>query len=244
MIRIDATGLTHRKLNEKLRQEISLGKKEIVLKNVLGQRFIAAGLRDKVQIRIEGIAGNDLGAFMDGPEIFLYGNGEDGIGNTMSGGKITIYGDAGDILGHSIRGGKIFVKGNIGWRGGIHAKSYQDKFPVIIIGGKAGDYLGEYLAGGLIIVLGLSNNQRPLTGKFLGTGMHGGTIYLRNPESPKFLGKEVTFTPFTENDQNFIQPYLEEFAWDFGLSLSEIFKVTFQKFVSRTSRPYGRFYAY
>ena len=265
MIEIDAAGMAHRTLNENLRQAIAAGNKEVNLKNVLGQRFIAAGFRDKVRIKINGTAGNDLAAFMDGPEIYLYGNGEDGVGNTMSGGKITIFGDSGDLLGHSARGGKIFVRGDIGWRGGIHAKSYQDKFPVIIIGGRAGDYLGEYLAGGLVIVLGISDDPRPLVGnysrlshtpknrsglttgivgKFLGTGMHGGTIYLRGSVPKTFLGKEVSELPFTDADYKLIKPYLTEFCQDFGLNLSEILKLPFQKIVSQTSRPYGRLYAY
>lgn len=244
MFQIDALNLTHRALNEQLRQAIAAGNKEIKLQNVLGQRFIAAGLRDKVRIRIDGTAGNDLAVFMDGPEICLYGNGEDGVGNTMSGGKITIFGDSGDLLGHSARGGKIFVRGDIGWRGGIHAKSYQDKFPVIVVGGKAGDYLGEYLAGGLIVVLGLSQSPKPLAGKFLGTGMHGGRIYIRGSASDVFQGKEVSETPFTEDDSKLLEPHLKEFCQDFGMDLAEIMKVPFQKLTSQTSRPYGRLYAY
>ena len=244
MVEIDASGMTHRALNENLRRAIASGNKEVRLKNVLGQRFIGAGLRDKVRIEIDGIAGNDLAVFMDGPEIYLRGNGEDGVGNTISGGKITIFGDSGDLLGHSARGGKIFVRGDIGWRGGIHAKSYQDRFPIIIIGGRAGDYLGEYLSGGIIIVLGIPEDSRPLVGKFLGTGMHGGTIYLRGPAPETFLGKEVSESSFTDEDALLIKSCLTEFCRDFGLAFSEIMKVPFRKLVSQTSRPYGRLYAY
>lgn len=244
MVEIDASGMTHRALNENLRRAIVSGNKEVRLKNVLGQRFIGAGLRDKVRIEIDGIAGNDLAVFMDGPEIYLRGNGEDGVGNTISGGKITIFGDSGDLLGHSARGGKIFVRGDIGWRGGIHAKSYQDRFPIIIIGGRTGDYLGEYLSGGIIIVLGIHEDSRPLVGKFLGTGMHGGTIYLRGPAPENFLGKEVSESSFTDEDALLIKPCLTEFCRDFGLAFSEIMKVPFRKLVSQTSRPYGRLYAY
>ena len=244
MIEIDASNLMHRALNENLRRAIISGNKEIRLKNVLGQRFIAAGLRDKVRIEIDGIAGNDLAVFMDGPEIYLHGNGEDGVGNTISGGKIAIFGNSGDLLGHSARGGKIFVRGDIGWRGGIHAKSYQDKFPVIIVGGRAGDYLGEYLAGGLIIVLGLTQSKKPLVGKFFGTGMHGGTMYFAGPISGAFPGREVSAVPFGDGDLKLIQPYLAEFSQDFHLDLSEILKIPFQTLISQTSRPYGRLYAY
>jgi len=129
----------------------------IILKNVLGQRYIGDGIKAKARIKIYGIPGNDLAAFMDGPEIEVFGNGQDGIGNTMNSGTIIIHGDCGDIAGYSMRGGEIYIKGNVGYRSGINMKSYIEKIPVIIIGGKAGNFLGEYMAGGIIIVLGIGN---------------------------------------------------------------------------------------
>jgi glutamate synthase domain-containing protein 3 len=96
----------------------------------------------------------------------------------------------------------------------------------------------------LIIVLGIPEDARPLVGKFLGTGMHGGTIYLRGPVPENFLGKEVSEASFNDDDAALIKPYLTEFCQDFGLDFSEITKVPFRKIVSQTSRPYGRLYAY
>jgi glutamate synthase domain-containing protein 3 len=129
----------------------------IILKNVLGQRYIGDGIKAKARIKIYGTPGNDLAAFMDGPEIEVFGNGQDGIGNTMNSGTIIIHGDCGDIAGYSMRGGEIYIKGDVGYRSGINMKSYIEKIPVIIIGGTAGNFLGEYMAGGIIIVLGLEN---------------------------------------------------------------------------------------
>lgn len=132
-----------------LRQQLHEGATEVLLKNVLGQRFIGAGLNKKgVRIFIEGIPGNDLGAFMDGPCLFVYGNAQDCVANTMSAGEVVIYGDAGDVTGYSMRGGRVFVKGDVGYRVGIHMKAWGDRMPVIVIGGKASDFLGEYMAGG------------------------------------------------------------------------------------------------
>ena len=134
-IEIDASGLHYRDLNKKIKSIIAekTGQvNSIILKNVLGQRYIGDGVRGNTTIRIHGTPGNDLAAFMDGPTIEVFGNGQDGIGNTMNSGKIIVHGDCGDITGYSMRGGEIYIKGDVGWRSGIHMKSYLEKFPVIV----------------------------------------------------------------------------------------------------------------
>lgn len=110
MVRIDAKGLHYKKLNDMIWEAIENGETEIVLDNVCGQRYIGAGIRKKVRIEINGVPGNDLGVFMDGPEITVNGNAQDGVGNTMNSGKIVVHGHAGDIIGYAMRGGHIYIK--------------------------------------------------------------------------------------------------------------------------------------
>jgi len=198
-----------------------------------------------MRIKIQGTAGNDMAAFMDGPIMEVFGNAQDGIGNTMNAGKIIIHGHGGDIVGHSMRGGKIFIREDVGYRVGIHMKAYQNLYPVIIIGGCAQDFLGEYMAGGLVIVLGLNNNgSRPIVGNYCGTGMHGGSIYIRGEVQDFQLGKEVKVFEVNEEDQKNLKMYLSEYAKDFSLDLDEIFKKSFYKLIPFSHRPYGKLYAY
>jgi glutamate synthase domain-containing protein 3 len=42
----------------------------------------------KIQIDVYGTPGNDLGAFMSGPKMVIYGNAQDASGNTMNDGEI------------------------------------------------------------------------------------------------------------------------------------------------------------
>ena len=135
---------------------IAGGTRKLEIHNVSGQRYIGTGIRLPVEIDIFGVAGNDLGAFLDGPSIRVHGHAQDGCGNTMNSGEIIIHGHAGDVVGLSSRGGKIFIRDSVGYRAGIHMKEYQDKKPVLVIGGAAQDFLGEYMAGGIIILLGLN----------------------------------------------------------------------------------------
>ncbi len=243
---IDAKDIHYRQVNELIREAIDQGAREIVLKNVNGQRYLAAGISSEVKIDVYGTPGLDLGAFMRGPNIVVHGNTQDGAGNTMDEGKIVVHGMAGDVVGYAMRGGKIHVASDVGYRVGIHMKAYMDKVPVIIIGGKAGDFLGEYMAGGMIVLLGINSRyeHRPLAGLFLGTGMHGGVIYLRGEIPSYHLGKGLSLEPINKEDEAILEGYLVDYCQDFGLDLQEIIDEKFFKIRPQTHRPYGKLYAY
>ena len=228
-------------MNEKIRDAVAKNIKKVVLKNVNGQRYIAAGLKSDVKIEIHGIAGNDLGSFMSGPEITVYGNAQDCIANTMDVGKIVVHGSVGDILGYSMRGGKVFIKYDAGYRAGIHAKSYKEVVPVIIVGGCVGDFFAEYMAGGTVIVLGLNNNNSSpnrIVGNFIGAGMHGGTIYIRGEVEKSQLGKEVSIVKFDKSDDEIIEKYVTEFCNDFKMDCRKILHKKFIKLKAINKRPY------
>ena len=245
VVKIDASGVFHRELNGKLRDIASNGVQQIELHNVCGQRYIGTDLDRSVEIQVFGTPGNDLGAFLDGPRIIVHGNAQDGCGNTMNEGEIIVHGHAGDILGLSARGGKIFVREDVGYRAGIHMKEYQEKKPVLVIGGTAQDFLGEYMAGGILILLGLHlNGDEHHKANFIGTGMHGGVIYLRGNVEDYQLGREVGVADLQENDYQTLNKLVGEFAAHFGYVADEILKHRFIKLFPRWLRPYGRLYAY
>lgn len=243
-ITIDATGVYYRELNETIRERIREGYREIVLDGVNGQRYIGDGLTDGVTIVINGVPGNDLGAFMDGPTIVVNDNAQDGAGNTMNSGKIVVKGHAGDVLGYGMRGGKVFVTGNIGYRVGIHMKSFKEQVPVIIAGGCAGDFFGEYMAGGVLILLGLDAGESPLVGSYVGTGMHGGAIFLRGDVSEHQLGREVRVFEVDDEDRCQLESLLAEFAADTGVDLSGVSIEDFVRLQPFSHRPYGNMYCY
>ena len=264
---IDAQNIGYKMLNYLIRNIISEIKssqnndltkkiKTIELNNVLSQRYIGDGIQNKINILINGIPGNDLAAFMDGPEIEIFGNVQDGTGNTMNSGKVIIHGSAGDILGYSMRGGEIYVKQDVGYRSGIHMKSFLDKFPVIVIGGKAGHFLGEYMAGGIIIVLGFDSpinkmknfylfDDDEIVGDYIGTGMHGGKIFVRGEINNHKLGKEIIKSKISNEDEDIIKTYIGNYFKYFGSANEETIKLSdFLKLTPFSRRPYGKLYAY
>jgi glutamate synthase domain-containing protein 3 len=245
IVEINAMGVLTRELNSRLREAALNGTKKIELRNIYGQRYIGTDLGKPVEIEIFGTPGNDLGAFMDGPRIIVRGNAQDGCGNTMNDGEIIVHGHAGDITGLSARGGKIFIRDGVGYRAGIHMKEYGDKKPVLVIGGTAQDFLGEYMAGGILIVLGLNLREgETYRASYIGTGMHGGVIYLRGNVSDFQLGKEVGVAKLDENDRLNLEKYVGEFASHFSHDAREILKHKFIKLFPLYLRPYGRLYAY
>jgi glutamate synthase domain-containing protein 3 len=243
-ITVDAKGVYYRYLNSRIRELIDDGYTEIVLDGVNGQRYIGDGLTDDVKIVVNGVPGNDLGAFMDGPTITVNDNGQDGVGNTMNSGKIIVRGHAGDVIGYGMRGGKIFVGGDVGYRVGIHMKSYGEQVPIIVAGGKAGDFFGEYMAGGVLVLLGLGEDERPMVGHYVGTGMHGGDIYTRGEPAQSLLGKEVGVFPLEDDDRKLLNGVLPEFFEDVLVDGSGIDPSDFVKLRPFSRRPYGSKYVY
>ena len=245
VISIDATDVSFKELNARLRAIVANGTQHIELRNIYGQRYIGTDLKTSAKIEIFGTPGNDLGAFMDGPRIIVHGNAQDGSGNTINDGEIIIHGHAGDITGLSARGGKIFIRGNVGYRAGIHMKEYGDKKPIMVIGGTAQDFFGEYMAGGVMILLGLnlSEGQRHKA-NFIGTGMHGGIIYLRGSVEDYQLGKEIGVSGLEESDYQILQKFVGEFSSHFAYDADEILKHEFIKLFPLWLRPYGRLYTY
>lgn len=243
--RIDATGLTTQGLNTLLREANTNGIEKIEIHNVCGQRYIGTDLHKKMDIDIFGTPGNDLGAFMNGPRIMVHGNAQDGIGNTMDGGEIVIHGHAGDIAGLSSRSGKIFVRDYVGYRAGIHMKEYGEKKSILVIGGTAQDFLAEYMAGGVIVLLGLDLREgESHHANYIGTGMHGGTIYLAGNVNEYQLGKEVGTAELDKHDNDILRSLVTEFAGHFGHDAGEILKKHFIKLFPLYLRPYGTLYAY
>ena len=255
IIEIDAAPngepIDYRDLNAMIHARTLKNCKKIVLHNICGQRFIGAALQGDFEIIINGVPGNDLGVFMDGPKITVNGNCEDQVGNTMNQGSMIINGNGGDVIGLSARGGTIYIKGDVGFRVGIHMKEYKNKFPIIIIGGTAKDFLGEYMAGGIIVVLGLKflpdgsiiDIDQSICGTELGTGIHRGSIYLRTDEKLEDkLGVGAKIVGYDGKEKEEIVPFLYEYCETFNIPIDLVINKQFQVIKPISKRPYGGTY--
>ncbi|MCX6685450.1 MAG: hypothetical protein NTV10_02175 [Methanoregula sp.] len=243
-VRIDAREIHYTPLNQMIRRAVADGVTEIVIDNVLGQRFIADGLRgDAVTITVNGVPGGDLGMFMSGPTLIVHGNADHAPGNTMDRGCIVIHGSAGDAVAHSMRGGRVYVRDDIGYRGGIHMKQYMDKRPVLVVGGSARAFVGEYMAGGLLVVLGLSGIP-PLSERGVGSGIHGGEIYVRGNVPDNILGVGAKQNPATDEEKHKIAPVIKDFASKFTLDPAPLLASDYTRIVPASARPFANKYTW
>ncbi|MCD8095971.1 MAG: glutamate synthase [Ruminococcus sp.] len=237
-MRIQVDLMHFQKLNEMVK---SCDDEVIELDNCIGQRYIAAGKKNGSVI-INGTPGNALGAYLDGCDIVVNGNAQDACGDTMNKGSITIYGSAGDATGYAMRGGTIYVRENSGYRTGIHMKSYMEHIPALVIGGKAGSFLGEYQAGGYIVVLGIGYENKNVVGRFCGTGMHGGKIFLRTNKAPWDLPAQVKYKEADSGDMSEISGYVKSFCEKFEMNYDEIINSRFFVLTPDTKNPYKQLY--
>lgn len=243
--RIDAHGVYYKTLNEQIREQVAVGVTTVILDNVNGQRYIGAGISaDDLTIVVNGVPGNDLATFMDGPTVVVTDNAQDGVGNTMNRGLVAVEGDAGDVLGYGMRGGRIYIRGDVGYRVGIHMKAYEEQHPVLVIGGRARDFFGEYMAGGEMLLLGLDVADGHVVGSYVGTGMHGGVIYIRGQVAAHQLGKEVGVTQPTAAEAARIEELVTDFCRVHRLDPQPALVGPFVKISPFTHRPYGKMYAY
>ena len=234
---IDATGLDYKELNALLRE--TTGK--CTIQNCCGQRYLADGMAD-IDLTIDGVPGNALGAYLNGAHIAVNGNAQDAVGDTMNAGQIVIHGSVGDTVGYAMRGGAIFVQGNAGYRAGIHMKAYQDKVPTIVIGGRAGSFLGEYQAGGVIVVLGLHDDGKPVVSNFPCTGMHGGKVIMRGDCSAIRFPQQVHVSAASQEDMDGILPFLKTYCALFGEELQALLAAPFTVVTPDSSNPFRQLY--
>jgi len=257
--------LHYRELNERIREAVRNGCDWITVLNVSGQRFIGAGIKEKVTIEIFGDAGLDTGVFSEGVNLIVHGNSEYLLGNTLNGGELVVYGDSWDITGMGARDGRIYVMGEGGSRVGIHMKEIKNKKAAIVYGGRVKQYCGEYMAGGTIVVLGLDFSEAVIDRKktvskeninprkvkdaqgdvvqpYLGAGMHGGAIYVRGEVADNALGVYAVKDEFTEEDRKGIEPLIKRFCELFNVPEDLIWRKRFTKIRPVSSRPFGKVY--
>lgn len=236
---INAADMDFTALNKAVR---ACGRKEIVINNCLGHRYIAAA-ESKKKIIVNGVPGNALGAYLEGGVVEVHGNAQEAVGDTMNDGEIIIHGSCGDGAGYAMRGGRIMVRDSIGYRAGIHMKAYGENSPVIIAGGSAGSFLGEYQAGGTIIILGLDRTDgKPPVHYYCAAGMYGGRIFLRCEKMPTVLPPEVDASWATEDELAGVCKHVKDYCKVFGASYDQIMSGKFILLKPTGINPYKKLY--
>jgi len=206
-----------------------------------GHRFIGNGLglnTKDTRIDVYGSPGDYLASGSDGLEIQVHNNGQDQYAQIMKSGKLVVHGDVGQTFMYAAKGGEVYVLGNAAGRPLINAVGR----PRVVINGTCLDYLAEsFMAGdplnggGFVILNGITFNddnqiiemETPYPGGNLFSLASGGAIYVRDPferlSEDQLNGGE--FAPFIPEDWALIEPYLQENARQFDISIEQLLSV-------------------
>lgn len=132
---------------------------------------------DGGHIRVEGDAGDYVGAEMHSGEIVVTGSAGMLAACEMAGGRLEVGGDVGDYAASALpgdmdgmRGGLFIVRGNAGARFGDRMRR-----GTALVSGDAGDFLASRLVAGTIAVAGA-------VGAHCGYGMRRGTLIFAGPQ--------------------------------------------------------------
>ncbi|BBD80856.1 glutamate synthase large subunit [Aerosticca soli] len=148
------------------------------LSGEVARRWGDTGMETPIVLRLEGAAGQSLGAWnAGGVHIELVGEANDGVGKGMAGGRIVVRPPAdaryatheaaiiGNTCLYGATGGELFAAGCAGERFAV-----RNSGALAVVEG-AGDHCCEYMTGGVVAVLGK-------VGLNFGAGMTGGFAYV------------------------------------------------------------------
>ncbi|PKU60569.1 Glutamate synthase 1 [NADH], chloroplastic [Dendrobium catenatum] len=150
-----------------------------MLSHEVTKKYFMDGLpSDTIHIRLNGSAGQSLGAFLcPGITLELEGDSNDYVGKGLSGGKIIVYPPNQSKFDPK----ENIVIGNVALYGATKGEAYfsgmaAERFCVRNSGATAvvegvGDHGCEYMTGGVVVVLGK-------TGRNFAAGMSGGVAYV------------------------------------------------------------------
>ncbi|MCU1490443.1 MAG: glutamate synthase large subunit, partial [Acidimicrobiaceae bacterium] len=188
------------------------------------RRYSGAGLPDgTIKIRLEGSAGQSLGAFLPaGIELTLWGDANDYVAKGLSGGRVVVRPPAGspfaaeenviagNVCAYGATSGELFVSGVVGERFCV-----RNSGATAVVEG-VGDHGCEYMTGGRVVVLGG-------TGRNFAAGMSGGIAYVHDPRGvlARRLNTElVELEPLEDEDREFLAGIVARHAELTGSSLA------------------------
>ncbi len=240
---ITAGKRSFQELNNEIRGML-LSEDMIRVEDVNGQRYIGAALDKGKTIEIHGTPGNDMGAYLNGGNIEVYGNGQESCRqyhgrrlsyNTWSCRRYS-------RLCYARR--RYFCRKTRGLKSG---NSYERVSRLFACGGHRRRRRCIPRR-----IYGRRNTHSPRTRQFgnlpivgphCATGMHGGRIFIRGEVPQENISEHITAVKELDSrDTDGLQRHVHAYCEKFGKSFDEIMSVPFTKLVPTTSRPYANLY--
>jgi len=211
-----------------------------------------------IEIKLSGVAGHDLGAFLiPNIKIKVISKNEqitavgDGVGKSNQGGTIIIEGSSGDLAGYAMRSGRIYLLGNTDDLTGCNMRGLDGtNGPAIIVGGSVKNRAFEGMSGGTGIIIGhnLTEGQQ-IVGENFASGIFGGTIYLHTnkEEAKKHIHphhlENLTLTEINPNQEEILMLELRHWGKEFGINLDEVISGNWTRINTNTINPLASTYS-
>lgn len=164
MIKLDASGMMLRELNQKLRKLLEAGE-EVEVHELPPIHGVGAGL-DEGKVSVQGDVGDYFGMLNSGCQFEVHGSAGRYLGDGGTNGTIHVHGDADIGAAEYCYGGKVIIDGSAGDFLGT-----MNKGATVVVGRDVGDDVGTYMVAGDIVILGSA-------GERLGNYIIRGAIYI------------------------------------------------------------------
>ena len=198
-IDLDAAGV--RVLNRRLQgREGPVAGRHFIVTNAKGRHALAAGLTDRVNVRIRGHVGYYCAGMNRLADVTVEGNAGTGVAENLMSGAVRVTGDASQSAGASGRGGLLVVEGSASARCGITMKGID-----IVVGGSIGHMSAFMAQAGRLVVCGDA-------GAYLGDSIYEAEIFVRG--RVESLGADCVEKELSAEDASGLEALLAEAGMD------------------------------
>ena len=170
--------------------------RSFIINNPDGNHAICAGLKDEIEVTVDGHAGYYCAGMNMNAQITINGNVGTGVAENMMSGSVHVKGNASQSAGATAHGGTLIVDGDTSSRCGISMKGVS-----IIVKGSVGHMSAFMAQSGTLLICGNA-------GDALGDSIYETVIYLAG--KPKSLGVDCEEKKMTKKDFIKIEHLLKE----------------------------------
>ena len=164
--------------------------------NPNGNHAICAGLKDDIEVNVDGHAGYYFAGMNMNAKITINGNVGTGVAENMMSGVVHVKGNASQSAGATAHGGTLIIDGNTSSRCGISMKGVN-----IIVKGSVGHMSAFMAQSGNLLICGDA-------GEALGDSIYEAKIFIKG--KVKSLGADCEEKKIDNNDKKILKSLLDK----------------------------------
>ena len=164
--------------------------------NPNGNHAICAGLKDDIEVNVDGHAGYYFAGMNMNAKITINGNVGTGVAENMMSGVVHVKGNASQSAGATAHGGTLIIDGNTSSRCGISMKGVD-----IIVKGSVGHMSAFMAQSGNLLICGDA-------GEALGDSIYEAKIFIKG--KAKSLGADCEEKKIDNNDKKILKSLLDK----------------------------------